>query len=169
MNAQRIAVLASLVAVTLATMFVRVPLPTGGYFNFGDVAVVFGALVVGSMLAKRGWIWGAFVGGVGSALADLLSGYAFFAPITLIAKGLEGAMAAFAAKSSLVLRVIFLAIGGSLMVGTYFVGEYFLPQMGLAAAIAELIPNAVQAVGGAVGGWLLFAIYNVAARPQVQP
>ncbi len=37
-----------------------------------------------------GPVGGFFAGGVGSAIADVAGGYTFYAPITLIAKGLEG-------------------------------------------------------------------------------
>ena len=62
------------VVVLVTTMFIRVPLPSKGYFNFGDVAVVFAGLLLGRQ-------FGAFAGGVGSALADVLGGFAIFAPL----------------------------------------------------------------------------------------
>lgn len=167
MKSSHIAIVASLVAVTLATMFIRVPLPTGGYFNFGDVAVIFGAFVVGSSMSERRWLAGAAVGGIGSAVADLLSGYAFFAPITLVAKGLEGAIAAVAVTKGVGTRAVLLATAGSFMVATYFVGEFLLPQMGLAAAVQELVPNIIQATGGVVGGSFLFAIYSMATPKKI--
>ena len=35
------------VAVMVITYFIRIPLPSKGYFNFGDVAVVFSGLFLG--------------------------------------------------------------------------------------------------------------------------
>ena len=56
---------------------------THGYFNVGEIMVYASALILGPTL-------GAFAGGVGSALSDVLSGYATtFAPGTLIIKGIE--------------------------------------------------------------------------------
>ena len=52
----------------VATMVIRVPSPTGGYMNLGDTVVLLGAFLLGP------W-YGALAGGIGSALADVLSGY----------------------------------------------------------------------------------------------
>ncbi len=71
--------------VYVATSFFTINIPaTGGYFNVGEGFVFISAILLGP------WI-GGFAGGVGSALADIASGtYAYFAPFTLVAKGLEG-------------------------------------------------------------------------------
>ena len=69
---------------TVMTMIVQIPvIGAHGYVNMGDTVVLFTALYLGK---KEG----AIVGGLGSALADLISGYGVYAPVTLIAKGLEG-------------------------------------------------------------------------------
>ena len=48
----KIAFVALTVVVALITLFIRIPLPSRGYFNFGDVAVVFSGLVLGSLARK---------------------------------------------------------------------------------------------------------------------
>ncbi|MEM3930060.1 MAG: ECF transporter S component, partial [Candidatus Korarchaeum sp.] len=66
---------------TLATMVVQIPTPaTKGYINLGDTMVMLSGSLFGSLI-------GSISGGVGSALADLLSGYAHWAPFTLVIKG----------------------------------------------------------------------------------
>ncbi len=141
------------VITTVVTMTLQVPNGLGGYTNLGDIVVVFAALLLGQY-------GGALVGGLGSAAADLILGYGIFAPITFIAKGLEGYVCGLAAnKKGLVFHLLPL-VGVLLMVAGYFVGEIFLPSMGLAAALAELLPNAVQALVGYVGGKALFELYN---------
>ncbi len=76
------AILAALVAVT--TMVVNVPLPgVKGYVNIGDAVVLLAGLMLGPAV-------GAFSGALGSSLADLLLGYAHWAPWTFIIKGVEG-------------------------------------------------------------------------------
>ena len=143
----------SIVALTcLTTLFVRIPLPSRGYFNVGDVAVVFGGLVLGFMNPKQGIWWALGACGIGSALADILSGFAVFAPLTLVAKGAEGAFAAVAASRTGTSRYILLGLGGLAMVGIYFAGEVMMPNIGLQGAVAEILANVIQAVGGAVGG-----------------
>jgi len=137
------------------TMIVRMPIPgTGGYLNLGDMAVVFASLFLGGR-------WGAVVGGVGSATADLIGGFVLFAPVTLIAKGLEGFIAGTLGKKHLVWVLLAVFV----MVVIYFLAELFLPGMGQAAALSELPFNAIQAVVGAIGG---VAVYKgvMLALPQ---
>src|SRR5436190_19591084 len=52
-----------------------------GYFDVGDVAVMLGGLYM------RSPIFGFVVGGLGSAVADVLTGSWHFALLTFIAKG----------------------------------------------------------------------------------
>lgn len=150
------------VCVCLTTLFIRIPLPSGGYFNFGDVAVVFAGFLIGASNVKFSVVWALLVGGLGSATADVVGGYALFAPLTAFAKGLECFLAALAIKqSNYVIRIIYLLFGGSVMIGTYFVGEYLMPSYGLQGAIAEVIPNIVQAVGGAIGGSMVYRLFKL--------
>lgn len=144
----------SIVALTcLTTLFIRIPLPSRGYFNVGDVAVVFGGLVLGFMNPRQGAWWALTACGIGSALADILGGFAVFAPLTFAAKGAEGALAAVAASRSGGLRYPLLGLGGLAMVAVYFAGETLMPNIGLQGAVAEIPANLIQAVGGAVGGF----------------
>jgi uncharacterized membrane protein len=142
-------------ATAALTLFVRIPTPsTSGYINLGDMAVVFCGLFLGGY-------WGTFAGGVGSAMADLLGGFFVFAPITLVAKGLEALISGTLGKKNplwLILAVI-------VTVGCYFVAEIFLPGMGLSAAISTLPFNLIQSIIGNIGG---FFIYKgvIAALPK---
>jgi uncharacterized membrane protein len=97
--------------------------------------------------------WALAACGIGSALADVFGGFAVFAPLTLAAKGAEGALAAVAASRSGAGQYAILALGGLAMVGVYFIGETMMPNIGLQGAAAEILPNVIQAVGGAVGGF----------------
>lgn len=134
----KVACIALLVVVSLTTLFIRIPLPSRGYFNVGDIAVVFAGLVLGNLADKRAFWWGATAGGVGSALADILSGFGIFAPITLLAKGAEGGLCVLARSGQKTIQYVFLILGGAAMVGIYFFGEVFMPNMGLQAAMSEL-------------------------------
>ena len=68
----------------IATVMLRFPVPTFNlYFNLGEAIIYLTALLYGP-------IPGALIGGVGSALADIIGGYPVWAPITFIIKGLEG-------------------------------------------------------------------------------
>ncbi|NLW81263.1 MAG: ECF transporter S component [Desulfovibrionales bacterium] len=151
----RIAALSIVALTCLITLFVRVPLPSRGYFNVGDVAVVFGGLVLGFLQPRQGILWAFGAAGIGSALADVFGGFAVFAPLTLMAKGAEAAAAAMAANRTGTGRYMLLGLGGTAMVAVYFIGETLMPNIGLQGAVAEIPANLIQAVGGAVGG--LFA------------
>lgn len=66
--------------VFVATYFIAIPMPAGiGYVNLGDAFVLLSSWVLGPI--------GAICAGVGSALADIMLGYAAtYAPATLIIK-----------------------------------------------------------------------------------
>ena len=71
----------------VGTMILQVPSPSGGYVNLGDAVVILGAWLLGP-------VYGAAAGGVGPALADLLSGYAVYVPATLVIKAVMALTAA---------------------------------------------------------------------------
>lgn len=71
----------------VGTMVLQVPSPTGGYMNLGDAVVILGAWLLGP-------VYGAVAGGVGPAMADLLSGYAVYVPATLVIKAVMALTAA---------------------------------------------------------------------------
>ena len=147
-----------LAGVTAAlTIVIRIPIPgTGGYLNFGDIAVVF----CGLFLGKK---WGALAGGLGSALADIIGGFFIFAPITLIAKGLEGYLAGTFGKRKRPL--LFLPFAGLVMITVYFFAELFIPGMGLGAALSEIPFNIIQALVGSFGGYAVY-IAVIKALPK---
>lgn len=140
------------VLVMVTTLLIRIPIPGGGYFNFGDVVIVFCGLYAGKKSAL-------IAGGIGSALADLI-GFPLFAPITLLAKGILGLFAGFARDCTSGLRHIWPLLGGILMVLIYFAGTWILPSFGMAAAVADLPANILQAAFGYIGGKMLFAAYS---------
>jgi uncharacterized membrane protein len=126
-------------------MIIRIPQPlTRGYVNIGDAAVIAVAMILGRRL---GWL----AGGLGSALADLLGGYAHWAPWTFIIKGVEAYIASGSnAKARFDWRWI---VAPAFMVLGYYVVEIFM--YGNAAALAEIPGNAIQGVVGALLGPLL--------------
>jgi uncharacterized membrane protein len=146
-NVARYGVLTALVAAVTIVTFVPFA-PTKGYFNAGDSMVFFSALTFT-------WRMGGICGGFGSAAADILLGSGFFAPITLVAKGSEGAVCGLLCrikgghKYAIVLGVV---VGGTCMVMTYFLGELLLLNVGLGAALTEAVGNTFQVViGGTIG------------------
>lgn len=132
--------------VTVGTLLVQIYNPiTRGNLNFGDIMVFVGALTFGPGV-------GGLAGGVGSAISDALSGYGYFAPFTLVIKGLEGVTTGLISNRNKAWRdVTAVAVAGSVMVGGYFLAEFFPLQLGW-AALAEVPGNIIQIVVGAVIG-----------------
>ena len=164
----RIAAIAVLTALTtVCTMIIRVPItPTKGYINLGDVAVFFTALTFGPFSALA-------AGGLGTALADILGGYAQWAPITFFAHGIQGLLVglifrALAPGESGLVRLI-PALILSFLAGTVFMaGTYFLTaglMYGFAAAATEIPGNILQNAAGVVLGFPLYLAVKKAYPP----
>lgn len=147
----RVVMTALLAALTcVATMVVRVPSPTGGYVNLGDTVVLLGAFLLGP-------VYGAISGGIGSMLADLLTGYMAYAPATLIIKAAMAAAAAVWYRASRGYRsstVVSAILGEVPMVAGYWAYDAWLlgSMVGGAAGIPA---NLIQAVFGIAASVLL--------------
>jgi uncharacterized membrane protein len=166
--ALRIATLAVLTAVTTVfTYVVRIPIaPTRGYLNLGDVAIYFTAFTFGPVSAL-------ISGGLGTALADLISGYAQWAPISLLVHGLQGLVAALlggiARRGRSGVFNPYWLLGGAaglvLMCGGYLLSGSFM--VGFGAALVELPGNVLQNLAGLAGGIpLAMAVHK--AYPPVE-
>jgi uncharacterized membrane protein len=138
------AIMAALVAAT--TFYFEIPIPaTRGYLDFGDIMIFVSALTFGPIV-------GGFAGGVGSAISDAISGYAYFAPFTLLIKGAEGLIAGLISnRLSGKRNILAVTLAGAEMVTGYFLAEFFGLSEGWAAS-GEVPFNILQiTVGGIVG------------------
>lgn len=149
-----IALSAVLIALTTVfTLLIKIPTPARGYVNLSDVAITFAGLIFGP------WV-GMVAGGVGTALADLLAGFAPFAPLSLVAHGTEGFLIGWLGRGRRTvggMAVAWLA-GSVAMVAVYLVGEGLF-YTGWPPALAEAPLNAFQAlVGGLIGIPLVLAV-----------
>lgn len=115
MNSKRMIQTALLVALAaVATMVVNIPLPgVKGYVNVGDAIVFLAGLMFGPVV-------GAISGAFGSALADLLLGYAHWAPWTFFIKGAEGFFAGWLAWKGRKAEAGGVLLGALVMVMGYF-------------------------------------------------
>lgn len=161
----RNAILAALFAALtyVATTVIQIPIPTtGGYVNLGDCVVLLGVFLLDP-------VYGAIAGGIGSALADILSGYAHYALGTFVIKTAMAAVAALvfkALKSKIkISSPIAALIGEVIMIVGYFVYESVFLGYGL-GAVAAIPGNAVQAITGAVSSVLLY--HTLSAIPQIK-
>lgn len=161
MNTQRVATTAMAIAIVFVLVrVVQVPIPaTGGYTHLGAVGEVFVAIAFGPLV-------GAVASGVGAALSDLTSGFASFAPLTLIAHGLLGlAVGWLALRKTWASMIIAWIVGGLALVVVYFVGEATVYGVGFAGAATEVPVNLFQVGLGVVG----ILVYQAVRRafPQI--
>lgn len=150
-------VIAALMAsfVCVATMIVKIPSPLKGYLNLGDCTVLAAAWTLSPGL-------GFLAAGLGSALADLLSGYIIYAPATFVIKGVMALIAYsfFKLTSKRVGRLASQLVGAliseAFMVMGYFVFEGFL--YGFAPSLVNIPANAVQGILGIFIGIVLIKV-----------
>lgn len=141
----------------VATMVIKIPIAaTGGYINLGDCIVLLSGILLGSM-------YGGLAAGIGSALADLFSGYVAFTPATFLIKGLMaiilGLFVKDLSKKSIIKTVIYGVIAECLMIAGYFFFEAVFMGYGLGAAAA--IPgNAIQGVVGLILAMILIPVFR---------
>ena len=150
------AMLASLTCV--ATMIIKIPTPLQGYANLGDCIVLLSAFLLPVS-------YGFCAAAIGSALADVLSGYAMYVPATFVIKGLMVIVAYFIykqfiknSKKKLLCKIISGFVAEVVMVAGYFVFEGFL--YGFGAALVNIPANSVQGVVGLIMGVLLINIFE---------
>ncbi len=141
----------------VATLVIRIPSPMNGYVNLGDVIVLMNGWMLGP-------VWGTFAAGVGSMLADLIAGYAVYAPGTLVIKAICALTASLIFRAlkkdaekhviRITKRVISALISEMIMVAGYFGYAAILMGNGLSAALS--IPgNCTQAVVGILLGTII--------------
>jgi uncharacterized membrane protein len=155
LEARTIALVAVMAAVTCVFTLIRFPIMGGrGYVHLGDMAANFAAVAFGP------WFGMAIAGG-GMALADILSGYAFFAPATLIIHGLQGFVVgyiAFLSRRNQVAMLVGAILGEVIMVVGYFIAELTFYRYGLPLALAEVPWNLAQGLFGLLGVYLFLMV-----------
>lgn len=151
-----IAISALLTAIVcIATMIIKIPSPLKGYVNLGDCVV----LLSGWMLPLP---YGFLAAGLGSALADVFSGYIIYAPATFIIKGLMAVVAYYVFNgiklSKIAARIISAVLAETVMVLGYYIFEGFM--YGFIPSAVNILPNAVQGVAGIIIGVILIQIFE---------
>jgi uncharacterized membrane protein len=125
--------------VLVVTRFSAIPILNGqGYLNLGDVTILFAAALLGPAAA--------IPAAIGSALADIWSGFAQYAPATFVIKGAVALIAGLLLKSlpnAWTWRLLSLALAELVMAAGYLIFEIFL--LGPAVAWFDLTFNLIQA------------------------
>jgi uncharacterized membrane protein len=138
-------------------MIIKIPSPMKGYVNLGDCVV----LLCGWVLSP--W-YGLAAAGIGSALADVFSGYFTYAPATFIIKGAMALIAysIFKLLGGRIGKLPAQIIGGVLaelaMIVGYYVFEGFM--YGFVPSAVNIPANAVQGVAGLVIGIVLIKAFE---------
>ena len=152
-------VLSSLLAALtcIATMIIHIPSPFKGYLNLGDCIVL-----------SAGWIlspaYGFLAAGLGSALADLFSGYIVYVPATFLIKGLMAVTAFYIFQilhkkmDKLYSRLISGAAAEILMILGYFIFEGFL--YGFIPSAVNIPVNGVQGIAGLIVSMILMRVFE---------
>ena len=149
------ALMASLVCV--ATMIVKIPSPLKGYLNLGDCVV----LLSGWLLSP---LYAFLSAGIGSALADLFSGYVIYAPATFAIKGIMSIIAFYVFKllhksiGPVPSRILSGTVAELVMILGYFIFEGIL--YGFGPSIINIPANAVQAAAGLALGIVLMKVFE---------
>lgn len=138
----------------IATIVIKIPSPLNGYLNLGDALV----LLTGSLLSPT---LAFLAAGIGSAMADVASGYFIYVPATFIIKGVMALLVSFIMKHNKERKLLSKIIGGVLaellMVTGYYVFEGFL--YGFGASMINIFPNALQGVVGFIIGMILVKLF----------
>ena len=157
--------------VLVATFSIRIPSPfTQGYVHLGDTMVFLSVLLLG----KKS---GALAAGLGSGLADILGGYAAYAPWTLIIKALMAFIMGVFIEGCInkekhhikigsvpLVEIIGMVIAGIEMVIGYALVDGFLAGNLLTGFLGAPFNVAQFAVGLVLATLLAMALYKTPAK-----
>lgn len=152
-------VIASMFAalVCVATMIIKIPSPLMGYLNLGDCIVLLSGWLLPPM-------YGFLAAGIGSALADIFSGFILYAPATFLIKGLMALCTYYVfhllrkSKKFSISRILSGLTAEILMVFGYYFFEVCL--YGLEAPLVNIPANAIQGAAGLLMGIILIKIFE---------
>lgn len=116
------ALLTALVFVSTSFLNIKLPFGEGGLIHLGTVMLFIASILFGP---KKG----AFAGSVGMAIFDLSGPWAIWAPITFVARALQGYVVGKIAWSnghkgdSTKLNLVATIVSAPVMIGAYYVGQ----------------------------------------------
>lgn len=137
------------------TFFVKVPVASG-YVHFGDALIYICAGVLGGP-------WAILAGAIGEGLADLIGGYAVYAPATIIVKALIAVPFILTApkkeKFLTPVTALMTVPSGIITVAGYYIADLIINKN---YAITDIPGNVIQAVGSAVLFIVIAAAFDAA-------
>lgn len=146
----------------VGTLVIVIPLPYG-YFNAGDIFVLLASWCLGP-------VFGSVAAAIGSSLADVLSGFLLYAPVTFVVKDVDALIAYFVwfivkkflfkGSADIAARIVSAVVAEAWMVLGYFAFESIL--YGIAGGAVSLAGNALQGGFAVVCGSVLIAcLYKI--------
>lgn len=144
----------------VATMMVQIPTPTGGYVHMGDTIVLLCGLFLGPL-------YGGLAAGIGSAMADVLTGYMHYVPGTFFIKAVVAIIAylmyykwaGFLRRYTVARALLSGIVAEIVMVIGYFFYKWVILGSGLAAGLDTIVGNLGQGTFGVVAGTILFLAF----------
>ena len=153
-NIRKITQTAVAVALVCIATMISIPVAPTGYINLGDALTLFFGCLLGP-------VYGAIAAGVGSALADIILSYVYYAPATLVIKAVMAVVAGIFfkyGKNKLGIKTISgFVISEIIMIFGYYL-YYAIISKNFIAALSTVWGNACQALAGIVLACLLIKI-----------
>lgn len=159
--------------ITVSTMFIKIP-TLNGYIHLGDSMVFFSVFLLGKK-------YGAIASGLGSALGDILAGYAIWAPWTFVIKGLMALIFGVFLERSIknehmhkkIANISIMSYIGMILAGLEMCFGYYIANGTIygnwIVALAEVIPNIGQfSVGIVISVLLVNALNKTTARSMFE-
>ena len=141
---RKVAICGLMAAFVFVATQIRIPTAIG-YINLGDPVILISSFILGPIAF--------FPAAIGSALSDLLAGYAQYIIPTFIIKGLMGYVAGVALRKfeiTVLKKIIIGVIAEIIMIAGYFIFEALPFMYGPAAAAGSLFFNFIQGVAAVV-------------------
>lgn len=173
MNIRKLALTGLFTAlICLATMAIVIPVGNG-YIHAGDGFIFLSSVILSNPYAM-------FAAGVGSALADILTGYVTYAPYTLVIKCLMGLVIGklamidepFSAKTfiSLILASAIMIFGYALtdVINAMLLGGTEF-SAGVLLGVASIPPNIIQSLSGFGIYFLVMKLLHPVIKKRIKP
>lgn len=140
--------------VTGLTFFPKIPIPGGGYVHLGDAMIYLAATFLPLPYAMA-------AAAIGGGLADILSGFATYAPFTVVVKVLLTVAFTYKNEKILAKRNFIAPLFGLIITpGIYFFADRILYSF--ESAIAGIIWNVAQAAASLVVFYIVGAAFDKA-------
>lgn len=148
-------------ALCCASTFIHIPSPASqGYLNMGDCLVLLSGWLLGP-------VYGFVAAGVGSAISDVVLGYAIYAPATFIIKGLM-ALTAFSIirifskngkEVKILPRILSAVTAEIIMIGGYYLYDSLITR-NFVSSLAGVAGNTIQALFAIVSSVIIIEIFK---------